>query len=35
MANNLLCQEQERQRRAINIKISQENQEQALADKQR
>jgi len=35
LASDLLSKEQERQRREINMKISHENQEQAIADKQR
>ncbi|KAG4104198.1 RIB43A-domain-containing protein [Neocallimastix lanati (nom. inval.)] len=35
IANDLLCQEQERLRKELNKKITEENQEQALADKQR
>jgi len=35
LASDLLSQEQERQRRELNKKITKENQEQALADKQR
>jgi len=35
LANELLCQEQERIRREINKKITKENQEQAIADKER
>ncbi len=35
LASDLLSKEQERQRREINKKITKENQEQAIADKQR
>ncbi|OUM66465.1 hypothetical protein PIROE2DRAFT_6303, partial [Piromyces sp. E2] len=35
LASDLLSKEQERQRRELNKKITQENQEQAIADKQR
>ncbi|ORX54291.1 RIB43A-domain-containing protein [Piromyces finnis] len=35
LANDLLCKEQERQKRELNKKITEENQKQAIADKER